>query len=188
MAARLFTVRHGETEWSLSGQHTSRTDLPLTAHGREQAGVVADKLAGESFALVLCSPLLRARETCALAGFGDAAQICDELHEWDYGDYEGLTSPQVWQDHDPNWVLWHDGCPGGESPAQIGARVNSVLARFAAIEGDGLAFAHGHLLRVLTARWLQMEVAAGAHFALAAAALGVLGHERETPVIDQWSV
>ena len=186
MAERLFIVRHGETEWSLAGRHTSRTDLPLTAHGEHQAEVVRGKLADEHFELVLCSPLQRARETCRLAGFGDVAELCDDLHEWDYGEYEGLTSPQIWETR-PDWVLWRDGCPGGEAPAQIGARLDRVLDRFAVVDGDALAFAHGHSLRVLTARWVQMEAAAGAHFKLAAAAIGVLGHERSTPTIDRWS-
>ena len=187
MADRLFIVRHGETEWSLSGQHTGRTDLPLTEHGREQALAVRDKLAGERFSLVLSSPLQRAVDTCTLAGFGDQMQLCDDLHEWDYGDYEGLTTPQI-RERDPNWDLWHDGCPGGESPEQVGARLDRVLARVASVDGDARAVAHGHSLRVLTARWVEMEVAAGARFKLAAAALGVLGHERQTAVIDRWSV
>jgi broad specificity phosphatase PhoE len=187
MADRLVIVRHGETEWSLSGQHTSRTDLPLTDHGREQGAEVAQKLAGLGFSLVLCSPLLRARETCRLAGFELAAQRCDDLVEWQYGEYEGLTSPEIWESHDSDWDLWRDGCPEGESPAEIGARVDRVLARFAEVDGDGLCFAHGHVLRVLTARWLEMEVSAGARFKLAAAAIGELGHERDTAVIDRWS-
>ncbi len=187
MAERLFIVRHGETEWSLSGQHTGATNLPLTEHGREQALVLRDKLAGERASLVLCSPLQRAVDTATLAGFGDQLELCDDLHEWDYGDYEGLTTPQI-QEQNPTWNLWRDGCPGGESPAEVGARLDRVLARVASVDGDALAFAHGHSLRVLTARWLEMEVAAGARFKLAAAALGVLGHERETTVIDRWSV
>ena len=168
MAERLFIVRHGETEWSLSGQHTGRTDLPLTHHGREQALAVRDKLAGARFSLVLCSPLQRAIDTATLAGFGDQIELCDDLHEWDYGDYEGLTTPEI-HEQNPSWVLWHDGCPGGESPSEVGARLDRVLARVAAVEGDALAVAHGHSLRVLTARWLEMEVAAGARFKLAAA-------------------
>ncbi len=186
MARRIFIVRHGETEWSANGRHTGRTDLPLTDVGREQASHLPALLGGETFELVLVSPLQRARETCALAGFADVAEITDDLHEWDYGDYEGLTTPEI-RAENPDWNLWRDGCPGGESPAEIGARVDRVLARFSAIEGDGLAFAHGHVLRVLTARWLQMEVAAGARFALAAAGLSVLGHERETEVIERWN-
>jgi broad specificity phosphatase PhoE len=187
MADRIFVARHGATEWSVSGQHTSRTDLPLLEQGREQATGMADKLAGEHFSLVLCSPLLRARETCRLAGFAEAAAPCEDLKEWDYGEYEGLTTPQI-RETNPAWNLWRDGCPGGETPEQIGARVDRVLAQFAAVEGDGLAFAHGHVLRVLTARWLEMEVAAGARFKLDAGSIGVLGFERETAVLERWSL
>jgi broad specificity phosphatase PhoE len=187
MADLIFIARHGATEWSVSGQHTSRTDLPLLEEGRKQAAGMAEKLAGEHFALVLCSPLLRARETCRLAGFAQGAQLCDDLREWDYGDYEGLTTPQI-REINPSWNLWRDGCPGGEAPEQVGARVDRVLARVAAVDGDGLAFAHGHVLRVLTARWLEMEVSAGARFKLEAGSIGVLGHERETAVLERWSL
>lgn len=188
MADRLFIVRHGETEWSANGKHTGVTDLPLTENGIKQAEIAADKLSEEHFELVLCSPRLRARQTAEIAGFSEAAELCDDLVEWDYGEYEGLTSPEIWERHDPNWDLWSDGCPGGESPAQIGDRVDRALEQFRQIEGDGLAIAHGHVLRVFAARWLRMEVAAGAHFKLATAAIGVLGRERKTPTIDRWSV
>jgi probable phosphoglycerate mutase len=184
---RLFIVRHGETEWSASGQHTSRTDLPLTEEGRRQARVAGEKLSGHQFSLVLCSPLQRAVTTAELAGFGDQLELCPDLHEWDYGDYEGLTTPEI-RERDPSWVLWRDGCPGGETPEQVGARLDRVLKRFSEVEGNGLAFAHGHSLRVLTARWTEMGVAAGARFKLAAAAVGALGWERETAVIERWSV
>ncbi|MFZ0090594.1 MAG: histidine phosphatase family protein [Solirubrobacteraceae bacterium] len=187
MAHEIFIARHGATEWSVSGQHTSATDLPLLEQGREEAGAMAAKVAGVQFALVLCSPLLRARQTCELAGFSDAAQITDDLREWDYGDYEGLTTPQI-RGRDPSWDLWTQGCPQGETPDQIGARVDRVLARFAEVDGNGIAFAHGHVLRVLTARWLEMGVAAGARFKLEAGSIGVLGHERETQVIERWSL
>ena len=187
MAARIFIVRHGETEWSAAGKHTSVTDLALTEEGRKQAALAAEKLTGEHFDLVLCSPLLRARQTAEIAGMIDTAEICEDLVEWRYGEYEGLTTPEIWEHHDPNWNLWRDGCPGGESPEQVGARVDRALERFAHIEGDGLVFAHGHILRVLAVRWLGMEVAAGAHFKLATAAIGVLGHERATPTVDRWS-
>jgi probable phosphoglycerate mutase len=187
VAERVHIVRHGATEWSVSGQHTSRTDLPLLDSGEEQAREVGRKLAGRHFALVLCSPLLRARETCRLAGFGDMAEICDDLREWDYGEYEGLTTPQI-RHRDPDWNLWRDGCPGGESPDRIGARVDRVLDRLDQVKGDGLAFAHGHVLRVLTARWVEMDVAAGARFKLEAGSLGILGHERETRVLEAWSI
>ena len=185
--APIVIVRHGETEWSAAGRHTGTTDLPLTEDGREQAAAaLAPRLAGERFALVLCSPLRRARETCELAGFGGVADTCPDLVEWDYGDYEGLTTPQI-REIDPGWDLWRDGCPGGELPASVGSRVDRVLERFAATGGAGLAFAHGHVLRVLTARWLEMEPAAGARFRLAAAGVARLGWERETRVIDQFN-
>ncbi len=179
-------VRHGETEWSLGGRHTSRTDLPLTERGRERAAALPAALAPFSFAFVACSPLLRARETCAIAGFEDEAVIEDDLREWDYGRYEGLTTPQI-REQDPDWVLWRDGCPGGESPADVAGRADRVLARFRPLDGDALAFAHGHILRVLAARWLEMEVPAGARLALSAGALCVLGHERETQVLELWN-
>jgi broad specificity phosphatase PhoE len=184
--SRFVVVRHGETEWSLSGRHTSRTDLPLTEHGRERAAELPSALSQFSFGLVLCSPLRRARETCAIAGFEDRAVIDDELREWDYGSYEGLTTPEI-HERDPGWVLWRDGCPGGESPAQIGARADRVLARVAEADGDVLAFAHGHILRVLAARWISLDVAVGACVALSAGAVSVLGHERETQVIERWN-
>jgi broad specificity phosphatase PhoE len=183
---RLVTVRHGETEWSLSGQHTSRTDLPLTEAGRQRARALPGELAEFSFELVLCSPLLRARETCEIAGFADRAVIDEDLHEWDYGSYEGLTTPQIWE-QDPAWDLWFDGCPGGETPAQIGARADRVLARVQDVEGNALAFAHGHILRVLAARWTEMDVAAGARVALSAGGVNVLGHERTRRVIERWN-
>jgi len=179
-------VRHGETEWSASGRHTSRTDLPLTEQGRERARRLAGALGGGRFAAVFCSPLLRARETCELAGFGEVAVTWDDLHEWDYGEYEGLTTPEI-RERDPNWSLWLDGCPGGETPEQVGARADRVLQRLRGAGGDAAAFAHGHILRVVTARWLAMEAAAGARFALAAGSTGVLGFERETEVLSRWN-
>src|ERR671937_641822 len=139
MAHEIYIARHGATEWSKSGQHTSRTDLPLLPEGREQASGLRSKLSGVEFSLVLSSPLQRARETCELAGFGDVAEISDDLVEWDYGAYEGLTTPEI-RRTTPTWSLWRDGCPGGEFPAQIGRRVDRVLERFAAVEGNGLAF------------------------------------------------
>jgi broad specificity phosphatase PhoE len=183
---QIFVVRHGETEWSAAGRHTSRTDLPLTEPGRERARALGAALAGRSYALVLCSPLLRARETCELAGYGEAAELEPDLHEWDYGEYEGLTTPQI-RETDPDWNLWRDGCPGGERPGQVGERADRVLERLRGAGGDALAFAHGHILRVVTARWLEMDVAAGARFALRAGGLGVLGHERETEVLSGWN-
>jgi broad specificity phosphatase PhoE len=182
----IFTVRHGETEWSANGRHTSRTDLPLTEAGRQRATSLAERLSSHSFALVLCSPLRRARETCELAGLGSAAVLCGDLHEWDYGDYEGLTTPQI-RERDPNWSLWRDGCPGGESPAEVGARADRVLSQLRSADGDAIAFAHGHILRVVGVRWIRMEVAAGARLALAAGAVNVLGYEHENEVLEHWN-
>ncbi len=179
-------VRHGETEWSLSGQHTSRTDLPLTEKGRERAQRLPPALGGWDFSLVLTSPLLRARETCEIAGFADRAEICEDLREWDYGDYEGLTTPQI-RETNPSWNLWTDGCPGGERPADVGARADRAIERLRSGDGDALAFAHGHIFRVLTARWLRMEPAAGARFALKTGTICTLGYERETEVVQLWN-
>ena len=181
---RIVIVRHGETEWSAALKHTSRTDVPLTPAGRRRAQDLRSELTGD-YALVLCSPLRRARETCELAGFTDPV-IDPDLHEWDYGEYEGLTTDEI-RALRPDWNLWRDGCPGGESPQDIAARADRVLERLRAAGGDSLAFAHGHILRVLTARWLTMPPSAGARFALAAGSVSVLGHERETEVIERWN-
>jgi broad specificity phosphatase PhoE len=183
---QIVLVRHGETEWSLSGQHTSRTDLPLTEKGRERATRLGPALAGWTFALVLTSPLRRARETCQIAGFADRAEVCDDLREFDYGEYEGLTTPQI-RETNPGWSLWRDGCPGGEMPDDVGARADRAIERMRTADGDVLAFAHGHIFRILTARWLQMKAAQGARFALSAGAMCVLGYERETEVIQVWN-
>lgn len=182
----IFLTRHGQTEWSANGRHTGRTDIPLIDSGRGRARTLAGLLAEHRFALVLVSPLLRARETAELAGFGGRAELCDDLHEWDYGEYEGLTTPEIRADR-PDWNLWRDGCPGGESPEQVGGRADRVLERVERADGDALLFAHGHILRVLCARWLEMSPAAGARFALAAGALSRLGFERETHVVQEWN-
>ncbi len=179
-------VRHGETEWSANGRHTSRTDLPLTAAGRARAQALAPELAERRFSLVLCSPLRRARETCQLAGFGGQTIVLDELHEWDYGEYEGLTTPEI-RAQRPDWDLWRDGCPGGESPSEIEARADRVLERVREVAGDAVLFAHGHILRVLAARWVVQPVAFGARLALSAGAVGTLGYERETEVLREWN-
>jgi broad specificity phosphatase PhoE len=187
MPGRLVVVRHGETEWSKSGRHTSRTDLPLLPEGRERARALAGVLAAERFDRVLCSPLRRARETCELAGFGDLAEICEDLHEWDYGEYEGLTTPQI-RERDPDWSLWRDGCPGGETPAQVATRVDAVLDRAGAGAGaSAIAFAHGHVLRVLAARWIEAEPAEGARLILGAAGIGVLSYEHEVRALARWN-
>jgi len=182
----LALVRHGETEWSASGQHTSRTDLPLIEEGRRRAEQLRAILAGRAWALVLCSPLRRARETCQLAGLQDRAVIQEDLREWDYGEYEGLTTPQI-RERQPDWVLWRDGCPGGESPQQVEARADRVLQQLSQAGGDALAFAHGHILRVIAARWVTQPVSFGSRLALSAGALCALGFERETHVIRQWN-
>ncbi len=184
---RIVVVRHGETEWSMAGKHTGRSDPPLAAVGRRRATALAAALGGHDFERVLCSPLKRARETCELAGFGLRAEICGDLREWDYGDYEGLTSAEI-RARVPDWNLWRDGAPGGELPAQVGARAELVLAMVrTGGGGDTIAFAHGHLLRVLAARWIGLEVAGGRLLALSAAGIGVLGHERDTRVIERWN-
>jgi probable phosphoglycerate mutase len=184
---RIVLVRHGETEWSRSGRHTSRTDLPLLPAGRRRAAEVGHELSGRSFARVLCSPLRRARETCELAGYGDVAVVAEELREWDYGDYEGLTTLEI-RERDPRWWLWRDGCPGGETPAEVGARADRALSRLTPGDGEAvLAFAHGHILRVIGARWTELPVAAGGRLALGVATFSVLGYERATPVIERWN-
>jgi probable phosphoglycerate mutase len=186
MPPQIVLVRHGETEWSATGKHTSRTDLSLTEAGRERARALAPELAGWSFTRVVSSPLKRARETCELAGLGDAAELDDDLREWDYGEYEGLTTPEI-REENPGWSLWRDGCPGGEMSDQVGERADRALARLRSADGDAVAFAHGHILRVLTGRWLGMPTAAGARFALAAGGVGELGFERETEVLRRWN-
>lgn len=179
-------IRHGETEWSANGRHTSRTDLELTEPGRERALALRSELGGRRFSLVLCSPLLRARETCELAGFGELAVLCDDLREWDYGEYEGLTTPQI-RERSPGWNLWRDGCPGGETPEQVAARADRAIERLLTTSEDALAFAHGHILRVLSARWIEMGPAAGARLVLRAGAVCALGYERETRAITRWN-
>ena len=185
-AMEIVVVRHGETEWSLAGRHTSRTDLPLSEAGRRRALALAPELSQRSFSLVLTSPLRRARETCELAGFGAAAEVFDDLREWDYGDYEGLTTSEI-RARNPDWNLWRDGCPGGETPERVARRADRALGRLCSAGGDAVAFAHGHFLRVLGARWVEMGPAAGARFALRAGAVSVLGWERETQVLKRWN-
>ena len=177
-------VRHGETEWSRDGRHTGRTDLPLTENGRRQAELLRGALAEWGFAQVLSSPLQRALETCRLAGLGDSAQTTDDLREWDYGEYEGITTAQI-RESRPDWYLWRDGCPGGEQAADVGRRVDRVIASLG--EGDVALFAHGHVLRVLAARWIGLEPEAGALLALGTGTLSVLGYERETRVVKRWN-
>jgi broad specificity phosphatase PhoE len=185
-AHEVLLVRHGETEWSRAGKHTGRTDVPLTEGGRNQAEMVGAALRSRSFAAVWTSPLSRALETCRLAGFGDVAVLKDELVEWDYGEYEGRTTLDV-RSEQPGWTLWRDGVPGGETVDEVAARVDRALAEVASAGGDVLVFAHGHVLRVLAARWLGLEPEGGRLFALDPATLSVLGLERETRVIRLWN-
>jgi broad specificity phosphatase PhoE len=183
---QVYLVRHGETEWSLSGQHTGITDIPLTENGRRVAQQLEPVLATEPFVLVLTSPLQRARKTCELAGLGERAEIDRDLMEWNYGEYEGLTPRQI-RAKSPGWMLFSDGCPGGESPEQIGARVDRVIARVRAVEGHVALFAHGHVLRVFAARWLGLPPTAGCHFLLDTATLNILSYYRNIPAVKRWN-
>ena len=187
--AEILLVRHGQTEWSRDKRHTGRTDVPLTAEGRRQSERLAGPLAGHSFERVLTSPLSRAAETCRLAGLGGAAEPRDELLEWDYGDYEGRTSAEIAAER-PGWSLWRDGCPGGESVADVAARLEPLLAVLRALEGGGeaIVFAHGHVLRVLTALWLGLGPEHGALFVLDTATLSGLGWEHGRPALTRWNV
>ena len=178
-------VRHGSTAWSRAGRHTGRTDLPLDAGGRDQARALRRRLEGHAFALVLVSPLRRARETCALAGFEASAQVRGDLAEWDYGGYEGRTSAEIRAER-PGWRLWDDGVPGGETLEQVAARARRVMAEARAAGGDTLAFAHGHLLRVLAACWLGLPPASAGALLLRAGALGVCSWEHEAPALGRW--
>ena len=184
-ASQLWLVRHGETEWSASGRHTSRTDLDLTETGVEAARSVADTLRGTSFARVLSSPLLRARRTAELAGAG-SPELVEDLREWDYGDDEGLTTTKI-RESRPGWTVWRDGPQGGETCAEVGVRADRVIELVRAMDGPVLAFSHGHFSRVLGARWLGLEVTDGAHLALSTASVSVLGWERDTPAVLHWN-
>jgi len=179
-------VRHGETEWSADGRHTGTTDIPLTDTGREQARRTGARLARQSFALVLVSPLSRARETCELAGLGGQAQIEPDLREFDYGEYDGITTPQI-REQRPDWDLWRDGAPGGERPDEVGERADRVIARVLDAGGDVALFSHGHLLRVVAARWLELPALYGGSLALSTAAVSALGHEHERRAIRLWN-
>lgn len=183
---RVFAVRHGETEWSLSGQHTGTTNIPLTDNGRRLATRLRPVLATESFSLVLTSPLQRARETCELCGLGGVAALDADLVEWNYGKYEGQTPTQIHATA-PGWLIFRDGCPGGETPAEVGARVDRVIARVRAVDGDVALFAHGHVLRVLVARWLGLPPDAGRLFLLDTGTLNILSYYRGMPALKTWN-
>ena len=182
----VWLIRHGETEWARLGRHTGRTDVPLTPSGRQQARAIGRRIAGHAFALVLTSPLSRARQTAVLAGFGDRAVPDPDLREWDYGDLEGRLTDDIRADY-PGWSIWHGPWPGGETAEQVATRADSVIARAMAAGGDVLVFGHGHQLRVVAARWLGLPAASGAMFALGTATVSILGWERETPVIETWN-
>jgi len=182
----VFTIRHGETEWSLNGRHTGTTDIPLTDNGRRLAELLRPALAKQKFSLVLVSPLQRARETCKLAGLADAAVIDRDLVEWNYGAYEGLTPKQI-HEKAPGWLIFRDGCPGGETPEQVAARADRVIARARAVEGDVALFAHGHVFRVLVARWVGLFASAGQHFLVDTGTLSVLGYYRGIPAVKTWN-
>lgn len=183
---QIYLVRHGETEWSLSGQHTGISDIPLTENGRKTAKLFEPLFAKKHLALVLTSPLERARTTCDLAGLGRQAKIDPDLKEWNYGEYEGLTSEQI-QAKSPNWMLFREGCPNGESPEQVTKRADLVIAKIRAADGDVALFAHGHILRVLVARWIGLPALAGSHFLLDTATLSVLSYYRDIPAVKQWN-
>ena len=185
--SRVFLLRHGETERSITRRHTGRTDIPLTEEGRRQAKRLGERLAREQFALVLVSPLKRAQETARLAGFGDDGELEPELMEWDYGAYDGLTAADIRKER-PGWTPWEGGFPGGETLDDLTVRADRVLDRIRPVEGDVALFAHGHILRVITARWLGQPAVMGSRYYLATGTLSVLGWERETAVIEQWNV
>ena len=182
----VWLARHGETEWSRALRHTGRTDIPLTAEGEAEARALREPLAAIDFDRVFCSPLGRARETCELAGLGEWAELRDSLLEWDYGEYEGITSEEI-HERRPDWLLWRDGCPGGEGPEEIGARADEMVAELLGIDGTVAVFAHGHLLRVLAARWLGLAAGEGKYFGLGTATLSRLGWEHDYRVIQRWN-
>lgn len=186
---RIMLVRHAQTEWSLTGQHTGTTDLPLTDEGRKLTERLRDRLAGERFDRVLCSPLQRARETCRIAGFADEAQLMDDLAEWDYGAFDGRTTADIRGD-DPGWDLWRDGAPGGESPGEVAERMDRVVATLLDTcehGGDALVFGHGHGLTALTVRWLGLPIERGRHLRLGTGAVVLLGWKREVRVLQVWN-
>jgi broad specificity phosphatase PhoE len=187
--SRLYLIRHGETAWSLTGQHTGRTDIPLTEQGEQDARKLAKRLRVVTFSRVFTSPLQRARRTCELAGLGEVAEIEPDLTEWDYGDYEGQRPVDI-RDGRPDWNLFRDGCPRGESPAQVSERVDRLIARLRTLEGNIAAFSHGHFGRALAARWIGLQVGQAQHFLLSTASLSILGYEHnraDEPAVVLWN-
>ena len=190
MVTQIYLLRHGETAWSLTGQHTGRTDLPLTTHGEKRAAQLRERLRGVNIAHVLTSPLQRARRTCELAGLGGTACTEPDLREWDYGDYEGETTAAI-QARRPGWEIFHDGCPNGESTQVVGERADRIVRSLRAMDGIAAVFSHGHFLRVLAMRWIGLPVAEGRHFALDTAAISILGFEHaagKVAAIAMWNV
>ena len=183
---KVYLLRHGETEWSLNGRHTGVTDIPLTENGRKLARQLQPILAREKFVMVLTSPLQRARETCELAGLGTLAGVDRDLMEWNYGEYEGLTTEQIRQTR-PAWSVFRDGCPGGESPLQVSVRADEIVSRVRTVDGNVALFSHGHILRVLAARWINLSASYGENFLLDTATLNVLGYYRESPAFKIWN-
>lgn len=182
----IFLARHGETEWSLSGQHTGKSDIPLTDNGRRHAEALGARLAGREFVAVFTSPLSRASETCKLAGLGDRAEIREELLEWDYGEYEGRTTADI-RETVPGWTVWTHETPGGETAAEVGARCDALIEDLLQIEGNVACFGHGHLLRVLGARWMGIPPEKGANLALSTGTLSILGWERVNRTLELWN-
>lgn len=183
---KVYLLRHGETEWSLNGRHTGVTDIPLTENGRKLARQLQPILAREKFVTVFTSPLQRARDTCDLAGLGTLASIDRDLMEWNYGEYEGLTTDQIRQTR-PDWSVFRDGCPGGESPPEVSVRADRIVSRVRAVDGNVALFSHGHILRVLAARWINLPASYGENFLLDTATLNVLGYYRESPAFKIWN-
>ena len=183
---KVYVIRHGETEWSLNGRHTGITDLPLTANGERAASRLRPVLAERRFTRVMTSPMQRARKTCELAGLGEGALVNEDLMEWHYGDYEGLTPLQI-RAEEPDWIIFLDGCPNGESPERVGGRMDRVIDAVRQTEGDVALFAHGHVLRVLAARWLELPPSEGRRFQLGTATLNVLGYYHGTPSMLRWN-
>lgn len=183
---KVVLARHGETEWSKSWKHTSYTDIPLTENGRARAESLVPQMAKWDFALVLSSPLVRAFETCRIAGLANRAEIEPDLVEWNYGEYEGITTAEI-RKTVPGWTVFSHPSPGGETAEQVAERVDRVIARARAADGDVVLFAHGHVLRVLTARWLELDPRMGKHFVLSTGTVSVLGWERDTPALELWN-
>ena len=183
---KVYLLRHGETEWSLNGRHTGVTDIPLTENGRKLARQLQPILSEEQFVMVLTSPLQRARDTCELAGLGTLASVDRDLMEWNYGEYEGLTTDQIRQTR-PDWSVFSDGCPGGESPLQVSVRADRIVSRVRTVDGNVALFSHGHILRVLAARWINLSASYGENFLLDTATLNVLGYYRESPAFKIWN-